>query len=211
VVGAGNAYDLPLTRLLARAAGVDLIDVDRRAITRTARRRDGVRAVTLDVTGGAADRIVRGGSGLAPPDPIGDYDVLVGDLFYTQLLYPALLDRRLPGEAIDAILLEHGQRLTGSVVARLHASAPIVVHVHDALGWWDDHDPGGSLAELLALAPLDAIARTRGYDGPYGCDVAAAVDALGVDVLDAASWGWPFADGTDYFVYGLVAGRRSIV
>ena len=83
---------------------------------------------------------------------------LVGDLFYTQLLYPALLDRGLGADAVDAALLEHGQRLTGSVVARLHASAPVVVHVHDALGWWEDHDPGGSLPELLALPPRDAIA-----------------------------------------------------
>src|SRR5690348_8690740 len=55
VVGAGNADDLPLSRLLERTARVDLIDVDRRAIARTARHRDGIRVVVADVTGGAAD------------------------------------------------------------------------------------------------------------------------------------------------------------
>jgi hypothetical protein len=213
VVGAGNGDDLPLGRLLERAARVDLIDIDHRAPARALAhepRRERGHVVRADVTGGAADAILRGRPALAPSEPLGDYDVLVADLFYTQLLYPALLDRRLGAGAIDAALLEHGQRLTGSVVARLHASAPVVVHVHDALGWWEDHDPRGSLDELLSLPPLDAIARSRACDGPYGCDVAAAVEALRLDTLGAATWRWPFTGGVDYFVYALVAGRRSI-
>jgi hypothetical protein len=132
---------------------------------------------------------------------------VVGDLFYTQLLYPALLDRRLASDRVDAALREYGQPLCGSVVARLHASAPagVVVHVHDALGWWDGHDPGGTIGELLALSPRDAVARLPRFDGPWGCDVAAAVTALGAEVLDVETWRWPFAEDVDYLVYALAA------
>jgi hypothetical protein len=225
IVGAGNADDIPLTRILTRARRVDLIDLDqvatKRALYRESPRlRARARVIREDVTGGAADAIVRGArrsrtprTTRAPDAPIGggEYDMVIGDLFYSQLLYPALLDRGLSGDRIDATLREHGQTLCGSVVARLHTSAPdgIVVHVHDALGWWSNHDPGGSIDELLTLPPRDALARLPSFDGPWGCDVAGAVATLGVAVTDVATWRWPFADDVDYFVYTLLADRKD--
>ena len=67
IVGAGNGHDVPLTRLLARAGSVDLIDLcsrpSRRALRRepAALRRRG-RALRRDVTGGVADPIALGRS-----------------------------------------------------------------------------------------------------------------------------------------------------
>jgi hypothetical protein len=62
VLGAGNADDLPLQRMVARARSVALVDLDPRA-TRAARRRLHRRArrrvevIEHDVTGGVADTI----------------------------------------------------------------------------------------------------------------------------------------------------------
>lgn len=60
VVGAGNADDLPLTRLAARARRVDLVDIDGTALAGARRRaprglRRRLRRIEEDVTGGAAD------------------------------------------------------------------------------------------------------------------------------------------------------------
>jgi hypothetical protein len=220
IVGAGNADDIPLTRILTRARRVDLIDLDQVAMKRALYcespiLRTRARVIREDVTGGAADAIVRAArrsraprTTRAPEDPIGGgaYDLVIGDLFYSQLLYPALLDLGLAADRIDHTLRQYGQQLCGSVVARLHASAPdgVVVHIHDALGWWSNHNPGGSIDELLALPPRDALARLHDLDGPWGCDVAGSVTALGVDVAEVATWPWPFADDVDYFVYTLL-------
>lgn len=214
VVGAGNAHDLPLTRLLARAASVDLIDLSTgpsryalRAEPRALRGRG--RVLRCDVTGGVADRIATAArQGRTPRDvsvaraPVGRgrYDVVVGDLFYSQLLYPALLDAGLASHRIGAVLDAYGQPLCDAVVARLHASAELVVHVHDRLGWWDDAGPS---------APLEAfIAGDRSLaeePGPRGCDLPGALERCGQRILDRALWRWPFADGVDYLVEGLVA------
>ena len=104
-----------------------------------------------DVTAGIADELVttaaRGDLPAvreAPPTPIGTggYDVVIGDLLYSQLLYPALRDTTLPRERIGVVLARIDRPLVASVVRRLHASVVpggVVVHVHDPLGWWDDH------------------------------------------------------------------------
>lgn len=219
VVGAGNAHDLPLTRLLERASRVDLIDLDgdaaRRALRRERRalRRRAVVAAR-DVTAGAADRIVRSAvtgqfprAPLAPARPLaGRYDVVIGDLFYSQLLYPGLLDAGLDAGRIHATLGRYGQPLTDSVVRRLHASAPggLVVHVHDLLGWWQGHTQPFSLRDALAdahdPAALQALA-ARGRQ-PLGCDPFAAAGCA--RVVARAAWHWPFADGTDYLVTATI-------
>jgi hypothetical protein len=156
VGGAGNAHDLPLTRLLARAGSVELLDLSRGPSRRALRRetpalRSRGRAVRCDVTAGVADRVVaaalhgrRATRTRLPPTALGTYDIVIGDLFYSQLLYPALLDARLGRDRVDEALARHGQPLCDAVVARLHASAPVVAHVHDILGWWPGHRPVSS-------------------------------------------------------------------
>jgi hypothetical protein len=215
VVGAGHAHDLPLTRLLARAGHVDLIDIDRgasrRALWREPRAlRTRGRALRCDVTGGAADALahaLRHGraarSAQVPRAPLGHYDVVVADLLYTQLVFPALLDARLAGPAVKQALAGDGQRLCDAVVARLHASAPdgVVIHVHDVLGWWPGHQPEPGIDALLA-DPSGVSA------GPVGCDVGAALRARGLPALERRHWRWPFADGVDYLVQATVAPGR---
>jgi hypothetical protein len=222
VVGAGTGHDLPLRRLAGRSRRVDLIDVDRAALVRARRRllagRKRLTLEVLDVTFGAADAAVRrscGGddSAVAPQGDVlsrAPYDVVIADLLYTQLLYPALLDAGLPGPAIDAALRRDGQPLTDAVVARLHASAPqgTVIHLHDVLGWWLGHEQPFSPTEILELAQRDpdgALALGAEGDRPLGCDVRRAVEGAGARTIDSALWLWPFAPGVDYLVDATVA------
>jgi hypothetical protein len=145
IVGAGNGDDLPLRWLAGRAGQIDLYDVDTDAL-RTARRhlaRRRARRVDLhelDITNGAADAIViaaRDGTtptaSLPTATPVSDlaYDLVVGDLFYSQLLAPAFGDLELDDATVVDTLGRHGRALTDAVVARLHASASgAVVHLH---------------------------------------------------------------------------------
>ena len=229
VVGAGNGHDVPLTRLARRAGRLDLIDLDaaalrgarRRAITRAPAPPTRVRALAQDVTGGAADALVAAAPGVPAPGravppagPLGDgpYDLVVCDLMLSQLLYPALCRRGLPGGQVDAVLLRDGQRLTDAVVARLHAAAPggAVVLLHDLLGWWDGHPQPFALEEVLQLArhdPAAALRRARTGSLPYGCDPWLATRRAGARVIETRLWRWPFAPGADYLVCGLVTER----
>ena len=221
IVGAGNGDDLPLRPLTRRAARVDLIDLDAAALRRARRRviasRAQVRAVVEDVTGGAADAIVRRARGedaapvAVPEAPVGEppYDVVVADHVATQLLYPALVDAGLDGERIDAALLRDGQPLTDAVVRRLHAAAPdgVVIHVHDLLGWWPGHAQPFGIDEVLALRedPDAALALAATGDVPYGCDPRTASLAAGAEITETTFWRWPFSPATDYLVCATVA------
>ena len=103
IVGAGNCDDLPLARIADRAGRVDLLDLDaaacRGAIGHAPRAlRSRLDAIEADASGGHADRIsaaVVAGRVTQVPGPDwspfgnGPYDLLVGDLFYSQLLYRA--------------------------------------------------------------------------------------------------------------------------
>ena len=88
------------------------------------------------------------------------------------------------------------------MVARLHASAPLVVHVHDPLAWWDGHEQPVSLEEILDLAESDgpeaALALAARGSGPHESDPRAALAALGLTPTATALWHWPFTDGVDY-------------
>jgi hypothetical protein len=235
VAGAGNGDDLPLRRLAARAGALDLIDLDPDALGRAVARAGGsARAVVEDVTAGAADAIVAAALGDAEEEaaraaatpagearPAGDppaaaplgagaYDVVVADLVLTQLLYPALKAAgTLSGREVDAVLLRDGQPLTDAVVARLHASAPVVVILHDLLGWWKGHQQPFSLASLLRAGPDEARKLAKAGSVPYGCDPWVATRGAGAHVLQQRHWRWPFAAGADYLVFGLVTSRRD--
>lgn len=222
VVGAGNGHDVPLRRLQRRAGRVDLIDLDAAALTR-ARRRLVARprmlgTVVKDVTFGHADAIARAAAhghprSLTPANlsPVAiTYDVVIADLLFTQLLYPALADAQLPRPMIDGTLQRHGQPLTNAVVAWLHASAPrgVVVHVHDLLGWWPGHSQPFDLDDVLTLAERDldaALGLARMGNMPHGCDPRQACAALNATIVDTALWRWPFAPDVDYLVCATVA------
>jgi hypothetical protein len=110
LVGAGNADDLPLTQIAGRAREVTLVDLDGRA-TRRARRqqprrlRRRINVIEDDITHGVADRIAIAAAHAQVPSaatiteaplPGAPYDLVIGDLLYSQLLYPALVDLDLP-------------------------------------------------------------------------------------------------------------------
>src|SRR5215208_569314 len=201
VVGAGNADDLPLERLAQRAARIDLLDVDpdapryaRSRLPRALRRRIATRP--LDVTTGAADRItgaardattpVRPTPPITPVGPLA-YDVIVGDLLYSQLLAPALGDLGVPDDRAAETVRRYGQPLTDAVVARLHASAPTgrVIHLHDPLAWSPRRPQPFSIEQALARAaddrePAHVLA---GGHGPPGCDPRTSLERLGLAAL----------------------------
>jgi hypothetical protein len=227
VLGAGNGDDLPLRRIAARAGSVTLIDIDPHA-ARAARRRlpwrlsRRVEVVAHDVTRGAADRIVLAALGEDPnrtprlgalpndPLPGAPYDLAIGDLLYSQLLYPALLDLGVGEERRAEVLRRCAPPLTRATVARLHASAPTVVHVHDPLAWWEGHEQPVLLDQILRLveaddaeAALDAVARGI---GPLESDPRAALRALGLAPRATALYRWPFSPGVDYLACATIAG-----
>ncbi|HET6171224.1 MAG TPA: hypothetical protein VFD90_01380 [Gaiellales bacterium] len=223
VVGAGNGHDVPLARLAERAAQVDLIDLDARAARRARGRlpaelRDRVAIVRQDVTGEAADELVRAAlrgdlpePREAPHEPLGSgaYDVVIGDLLYSQLLYPALRDSSLQPERVGVVLARIDRPLVTSVVRRLHLSAPggVVVHVHDPLGWWAGHPQRVTLEEILAAAATDteaALALVARGRGPSACDPRAIALELGCEPVATALWHWPFQDGVDYLACATV-------
>jgi hypothetical protein len=222
VIGTGHGDDLPLRRLTGRAGQVTLFDVDAAALLAARRRcprRHRVETVAHDLTAGAADaaaRLALEGSTSATlglctdPLPGAPYDVVVADLLYTQLLFPALQDARLGGGVVSAALTRYGQALTGAAVASLHASAPAgcVVHVHDEVGWWPGREQPETLDALLGAAARDPggmNARLERMRRPLGCDVAAELDRIGARTIERRWWRWPFAPGTDYLVSATVA------
>jgi hypothetical protein len=224
IVGAGNGDDLPLSRLAGHVQELSLIDVDPRA-SRTARRRQPrrirgrINVIEHDVTHGAADQIaIAAAQGevpvapLIPESPLPDapYDLVIGDLLYSQLLYPALCDLDVASVRTTAVLARYSPSLTRSVVARLHSSAPHgrVVHIHDPVGWWPGHSQPFTLAQTLAIAevhPDAAVRLARRAAGPHHSDPRSALTAFGIPVRATSFWRWPFASDVDYLACATIA------
>lgn len=224
VLGAGNAHDLPLGRLAERAGEVVLLDIDRRAPARARARlprqlRRRVNVIEHDVTGGAADAMIDAAARGEVPDrvvvpesplPASPYELVVGDLLYSQLVYPALVDLRVPEPRMRCFMDGYAPVLVRGVVARLHASTPhgTVVHLHDPLGWWAGHGQPVTLEAILDVshrdvgAALRLVARGR---GPRASDPRAALAHFGLPTARTTLWRWPFAEGTDYLVCATVA------
>ncbi len=115
--------------------------------------------------------------------------------------------------------MRHAPALTRAVVARLHASAPRVVHVHDPIAWWDGHEQPVALEEILAVAghdgPEAALALAARGVGPRESDPRAALADLGLSPAATALWRWPFAPGVDYLACATLAapgtGRQPLI
>ena len=148
------------------------------------------------------------------PVPGAPYDLVIGDLLYSQLLYPALVDLGVPAARTSAYLVRYAPRLTRSVVARLHVSAPggLVLHVHDPIAWWPGHPQPVTLEQILTAAerdPAAALALAAQGQGPRDSDPRAALSSFAIPVRATAMWRWPFAAGVDYLACATLAGGTS--
>jgi hypothetical protein len=228
VCGAGNADDLPLGALAERAERVDLLDLDPAACRAAIRReprglRRRLRVLEVDVTAGLADRIVAAAARGERPDaealagalrgleslPLGEppYDAVVGDLLYSQLLFPGLRDVGLSGGRIDEVLHACAPALTAAVVRRFDAAAPggVRIHLDDPLAWWPEHEQPFTIDHVLDAATRgaeEALALVAQGNRPIGSDPR---PALAGRIADTAFWRWPFAAGVDYLVCASVA------
>lgn len=230
MLGAGNADDLPLRRLAERGCEITLLDLDpgasrraRRRLRRSLRRR--VEVVEHDVTEGVADLIVHAAHrGVIPgrlqasalPLPGAPYDLVVGDLLYSQLLYPALLDLGVEADRREAYIARYAPTLVRSVVVRLHASVPSghVAHIHDPLAWWEGHSQPVSLGEILRLASEDPEAATSLAslgEGPSESDPRLALEAMGMEPVETSLWRWPFAPAVDYLACATLVRSTAAV
>ena len=138
-----------------------------------------------------------------PRKPVGRgrYDVVVGDLFYSQLLYPALLDAGLASHRIGC----RARRLRSAAVRRGRRAAARLGRARRPRP-----RPAGLVGATTAHPPsLEAFladdAALAAEPGPRGCDIAGALQRCGQRVVDRALWRWPFADGVDYLVEAMVA------
>ncbi|MBC7462231.1 MAG: hypothetical protein H7287_12790 [Thermoleophilia bacterium] len=208
-----------MQRVAERAASVTLVDIDPEAAARaqariTGKAQAGIEFLELDVTDGAAEVIVASivaGAGhptnLDPPtDAIagGGFDLVLGDMLYTQLLQPALVQLRLPGPQQLEYMRAFDGLLTEALVQRLQRSAsPLgkVVHVHDVACWSGVHSQPVELAEALATPDL-SWARLRRHDQ---CDPQLALERLGVLTVERGWWEWPFEPNKRFLARGTVA------
>ena len=223
ILGAGSGDTLPLAPIAERAGEVALIDLDEPAI-RAARRRQPRRprrritTIEHDITHGAADEIAAAAArGTVPDAPVvpeaplpgAPYDLVIGDLFYSQLLYPALVDLGIPAARSEAFVRRYAPVLTRAVVARLEISAPhgTVVHIHDPIAWWPGHPQHVTLELILQVAESDPAAAltlaVRGT-GPRHSDPRAALRELSIPIHGTALWRWPFAPSVDYLACATI-------
>lgn len=219
LVGAGNADDLPLTRIAARAAEVVLVDVDadacHDAVRRTQRlRHDMVRVVHEDVTEGLADAVLVAAAGGCSPSrmvgggsvrPVagGGFDLAIGGLLYTQLLQAGLAELRLPALQERSIMERWEPVLTAALVRRLHASVSggRVAHIHDLACWSPAHEQEVTLEWVLE----DPMRRARKLRRQDTSDPMRAVAHSGLVIERSAWWTWPASSVHRYLVRGIVA------
>jgi hypothetical protein len=225
IVGAGNGDTVPLARIADRSRELALIDLDRHAI-RAARRRQSrhlrhrITVTEHDITNGAADAIATAAANvevpvlpvlLEAPLPGAPYDLVIGDLLYSQLLYPALVDLNVPTARTTAFLDRYAPILTRAVVARLHVSAPYrrVLHIHDPIAWWPGHPQPITLKQILTTAerdPQDALMVAAQGTGPHHSDPRKALHAFAIPIRNTAVWRWPFAPHVEYLACATLTG-----
>ncbi len=226
ILGAGNGDTIPLDRIAERAAEVALIDLDEPAIRAARRhqprgRRRRITTITHEITNGAADAIAAAAAARQVPDPPvvpeaplpgAPYDLVIGDLLYSQLLYPALIDLDVPTAHSRALVGRYAPALTQAIVARLETSAPngTVVHVHDPIAWWPGHPQPVTLDLILELSESDpeaALTAAARGTGPRHSDPRGALRALSIPIRATTIWHWPFAPSVDYLACATLTSR----
>lgn len=219
IVGGGSCDDVPLARILERASAVDLIDFDptstARAVERAgARARDQLTAIEHDVTGGSADMVLRAVRDDTPLpealplryDPVGsgDYDVVIGDMLYTQLLHAGLIALQVFGERQHELMRRYDPHLTNALVQRIQGSVHPgghAIHVHDVACWSTGHSQPLELEEALE-DPFWSWPQLLRHDN---CDPHLALGRLHANVIDSAWWEWPFEPNKRFLVRASVA------
>ena len=229
ILGAGNGDTIPFAPIAERAREVALIDLDEPAI-RAARRRQPrgrrrrITTIEHEITHGAADQIAAAAArGTVPDAPVvpeaplpgAPYDVVIGDLFYSQLLYPALIDLNIRPARSEAFVRRYAPVLTRAVVARLEISAPngTVVHIHDPIAWWPGHTQHVTLELILQVAesnPAAALTLAVRGTGPRYNDPRIALLELSIPIHATALWRWPFASSVDYLACATVTRRAGV-
>lgn len=218
LVGGGSCDDVPLLRILDRAGSVDLLDFDAASTERALGRvsdgqRERVRVEQVDVTDGCADEVLRAVRDDTPlPDALplpygplgtGEYDLVVGDMLYTQLLHAGLIALGVVGERQHELMRRYDPHFTSSLVQRIQASLRVgghAVHVHDLACWATGHDQPLTIEEVLE-DPFWTWTRLRRHDN---CDPHLALGRLGADVVDSAWWRWPFEPNKTFLVRATV-------
>lgn len=219
LVGGGSGDDVPLRRIVERAGHVDLIDFDPSSTARAIGRlpaplRSRVNAIEHDVTGGSADLVLRAiRDDLPLPDALplpydalgsGGYDLVVGDMLYTQLLHAGLIALEVFGERQHELMRRYDPPLVTALVQRIQASLAHgghAVHVHDVACWATGHDQPIELEEALE-DPFWNWSRLLRHDD---CDPHLVLGRIGADVVDAAWWEWPFEPNKRFLVRASVA------
>lgn len=215
LVGGGSCDDIPLTRIVERATTIDLIDLDRESMRRAIERLDPaagarVTAIECDVMDGCAELILNAVRETQPlpeqlalpcgPIGSGDYDLVVGDMLYTQLLHPGLLALGVHGIRQHELMRTYDPQLTRALVRRIQASirpGGRAVHVHDLACWsMPNHDQPMSIEAALA-EPDVAWLRLRRHDG---CDPVLRLGELGFRVQQSSWWRWDFSSEKQFVV-----------
>lgn len=218
LVGGGSCDDVPLARIAERAAHVDLIDFDIGSTDRALARLDAslrgrTAVLECDVTGGSADLILRAVRDETPlPEALplpydalgsGDYDLVVGDMLYTQLLHAGLIALGVAGARQHELMRRYDPHLTGALVQRIQASIASTghaVHVHDLACWAEGHTQPLTLDEVLE-DPFWTWTRLLRHDN---CDPHLALGKIGADIVDSAWWPWPFEPNKQFIVRATV-------
>jgi hypothetical protein len=218
LIGAGSCDDVPLARITERAARVDLVDFDPSSTVRALARipatlRDRLTVIEEDVTGGSADLVlqaVRDDTALPDALPLpyhalgsGEYDLVVGDMLYTQLLHAGLIALEVFGDHQLELMHRYDPALTTALVQRIEASlAPggHAIHVHDVACWAEGHEQPLTLDEVLE-DPFWNWTKLRRHDD---CDPHLVLGRIRAHVLDSAWWAWPFEPRKQFLVRATV-------
>ena len=218
LVGGGSCDDVPLARIAARAGVVDLIDFDASATARAIDRlaidaRRSITAVACDVTGGCADIVltaVRDATALPqslphPYGPVGrgEYDLVVGDMLYTQLLHAGLIALDIVGDRQHELMARYDPPLVAALVQRIQSSVRLgghAVHVHDVACWSSGHDQPLTIDRMLA-DPERGFTRLRRHDR---CDPHLVLAQLRVPITSSRWWRWPFEPNKQFVVRASV-------
>lgn len=140
---------------------------------------------------------------------------MIGDLLYTQLLYPGLLDAGIPPERINATLDAVGQAMVDLAVRRIHASlgpTGTAIHLHDPISWMPDHQHPVTLQAILAADTAEQARELLdlGQQVSGGNVRTAVTQDPRATILEEACWQWPFTPTVDYLVWAIAARPVSV-